>query len=505
MSRTTDLASPGSDVASSKPASSIEFIALGLTIILCAAVRFYHIGAASLWTDEILSRYYGQVFDLHYQFTAGLVTEPSPPTYTLLLRGWMALFGYSEAAMRSLSTVACILCIPVVYLLGRELAGKWQGMLAALLFALCPSNVYFAQEARVYALFTLSASIVLWAVAVLLRDPRSLKAAIGYILFGTLGLYLHATGLLFIVACAIAVGLFWLTQGAAGLRQLLRWTVFNVLVLLLGAPYLVFTFGASRAGGLDWMPPFSMHALVTCVSSVVSGLVTPRPWPGTILAAALLLALATALYLRPLSRRANVILIGVPVLFVLMVSVVSLRRPILLPRFIAWTVVPLCLLAGSELLKAGRARFAVLLTFVAAFGTGLYFQVTTPGSEKEPWREAVHAFAPELARADLVVVAPLSDPMVLKYYAPQVKNIRLWDASLPRTTMDAFADQLHIARITEPEILQAIEAKQSVWVLSNAFDLVRVDDLRKQIPATVFREWPCGKTPCAGLAGWEPR
>ena len=71
--------------------------------------------------------------------------------------------------------------------------------------------------------------------------------------------------------------------------------------------------------------------------------------------------------------------------------------------------------------------------------------------------------------------------------------------------MDAFADQLHIARITEPEILQAIEAKQSVWVLSNAFDLVRVDDLRKQIPATVFREWPCGKTPCAGLAGWEPR
>ena len=101
MSRTTDLASPGSDVASSKPASSIEFIALGLTIILCAAVRFYHIGAASLWTDEILSRYYGQVFDLHYQFTAGLVTEPSPPTYTLLLRGWMALFGHSEAAMRS--------------------------------------------------------------------------------------------------------------------------------------------------------------------------------------------------------------------------------------------------------------------------------------------------------------------------------------------------------------------------------------------------------------------
>jgi uncharacterized membrane protein len=495
----------GPDVSSSKLRVSFEFIVLGLIIFLCAALRFYHIGAASLWSDEILSRYYAEVFDLHYQFTAGLVTEPSPPTYTLLLRAWMALFGYSEAAIRSLSTIACMLCVPVIYFLGRELAGKWQGLLAALLFALCPTSLYFGQEARVYALFTLSASITLWAVAVLLRDPRSVKAAVGYVLFSTLGFYLHATGLLFILACAGAVGLFWLTQGAPGRRQLLKWIVLNVLVLLLGAPYLVYTIGASRTGGLDWMQPFSIHTLVTCFSAVVSGVLTPRPWPGTILAAALLVTLIIALWLRPLSMRANVILIGVPFLFVLLVVAVSLRRPLLLPRFLAWTVVPLCLIAGSELLVAGRARFAVLLSLVATFGVGLYFQVTTPGAEKEPWREAVHAFAPELERADLVVVAPLSDPMVLKYYAPQVKNIRLWDASLPRTTMNAFAEKVHIAPITGPEILQAIEAGQSVWVLSNGFDLVRVNDLRSHVPATVFQQWPCGQNPCAGLAGWQPR
>jgi hypothetical protein len=201
--------------------------------------------------------------------------------------------------------------------------------------------------------------------------------------------------------------------------------------------------------------------------------------------------------------RASVTLIGVPLLFVLLASVASLRRPILLPRTILWTLVPLCLLAGSEVLAAGRARFAVILSLFAAFGTGLYFQVTTPGSGKEPWREAVHAFAPELERADLVVVAPLSDPMVLRYYAPRVKNIRLWDASLPRTTMNAFADQLHIAPITRAEILQAIQAKQSVWVVSNAFDLVHVNDLQSQIPATEFREWSCDNSPCVGVAGWE--
>jgi hypothetical protein len=44
----------------------------------------------------------------------------------------------------------------------------------------------------------------------------------------------------------------------------------------------------------------------------------------------------------------------------------------------------------------------------------------------------MHALAPELERADLVVLSPLFDPMVLSYYAPQAKNVRLWDASLLR-------------------------------------------------------------------------
>src|SRR6202034_1815172 len=116
------------------------------------------------------------------------------------------------------------------------------------------------------------------------------------------------------------------------------------------------TFGASQNRALDWLPPLGIHTFVTCASAVVGGILTPRPWPGTFLAAALFVTLVISLWLRPLSMRANVTLFGV------LVAVVSLRRPILLPRFLAWTVVPLCLIAGSELLAAGRARFAVLLS-----------------------------------------------------------------------------------------------------------------------------------------------
>ena len=136
---------------------------------------------------------------------------------------------------------------------------------------------------------------------------------------------------------------------------------------------------------------------------------TPYPWPAFLLAAAVFLALGL-LWLNPPSRRANVTLIGVPCLFVALVLLLSFRRPILLPRILV--------LHGSAALRdrrepgagAGRARFAVLLSLVAAFGTGLFFQVTAPNSDKEPceiFRGNSHL---QFDQADLVVLSPVSNP-----------------------------------------------------------------------------------------------
>jgi uncharacterized membrane protein len=493
------------EVSSGQRKIPFDIFALGLILILCIALRAYHLGSASLWGDEMFSRYYVDVFGLHYVLTDGLSLETNPPTYYLLLHGWMALWGHSEAALRSLSLVASTLCVPGIYLLGRELGGKSWGLLGALLFALCPVSLYFAQETRVYALFMLAASVVLWAAAVFERDPRSVKAAVSYALSGTLCLYLHATGLLLVVACGGAVWLFLLTHGKSRRPALLKWTALNGFVLLLGVPYFVRAFTASHSGDINWVPPAGIHRFVYCASQVVSGSVTPYPWPGLLLAAAVFVALTLSLCLQPLSRRAGVILIGVPCLYVALVFVVSIGRPILLTRILAWTAVPLCLVAASQLRMAGRARYAVLVSLVAAFGTGLFFQVTRPGLDKEPWREVSQALTPELERADLLVLTPSSDPMVLGYYGPQLKNVRLWDESLHPTIMSAAAKRLHIASISELEILQAIQANHSVWVVSHSMDLGRVNDLQSRVPATIFREWFCGKAPCAAVAGWQPR
>jgi mannosyltransferase len=482
-----------------------EPLALGLIILFCIALRVYHLGAASLWSDEIFSRYYVDLFGLHYVLSDGLSKETNPPTYYLLLQGWIALWGDSEAALRSLSALASILCVPVTYLLGREFGGKSRASAAALLCALCPMSVYFAQEARVYALLMLASSAALWAAAMFLRDSRSWKTVWWYLLSATLCIYLHVTGLLFVAACTGAVWLALLARGVSAGRARSKWLAMNGLVLLLGLPYYVHVFAASRTGVINYVPAAGIHQFVYCFSQVVAGVVTPYPWPAFLLAAAACLALIVSLWLNPPSSRANVTLIGIPCLYVGLLLVLSIRRPILLPRTLVFMVVPLCVLAGRQILVTGRARFAVLLSLVAAFGTGLFFQATARNSDKEPWREISQTLAPELTQANLVVLSPVSNPEVLLYYAPQVKNLRLWDAGLPPTIMRSAAERLHMATITGPEILQAIQGGQSVWVLSHSFDLDRVNALQARVPATFFREWFCGKVPCAAAAHWQPR
>src|SRR5580698_3183907 len=267
------LASQTSEVAHVQRKISFEVIALGFIILLCALLRFYHLAAASLWSDEIFSRYYVDLFGLHYVLTDGLSRETNPPTYYLLLRGWISLFGDSEAALRSLSAAASILCVPLTYLLGRELGSKSRSLLGALLFALCPSSLYFAQETRTYALFMLAATAVLWAAAVYQRDSHSVKAMAFYLLSATLCLYLHATGLLLVLACGCAVWLYLLSNGAGTRQARFHWIVLNGVVLLLGLPYFLHVFKASHTGNIDYMPPAGIHLLVYCVSLVASGMV----------------------------------------------------------------------------------------------------------------------------------------------------------------------------------------------------------------------------------------
>ena len=196
-------------------------------------------------------------------------------------------------------------------------------------------------------------------------------------------------------------------------------------------------------------------------------------------------------------------LIVIPALFLGLVSMVSVARPILLPRILCWMLVPLSVLAARQMLRPGRLRYAVIGVWAIAFASGLTVQETTPNVGKEPWRDAFTTLSPQLMRAGLVVLSPRFDPLILKYYGPKLDQLRIWDERLPPTVMTTAVKQMGIAAISRQQIMQDIKDGGSVWVLSNSVDIPYVTALDVASPALQRRSWQCGRGICIEALQWN--
>ena len=214
------------------------------------------IGQQPLWTDELFSRYYVDLFGLKFLWTTGFAHENSPPLYYMAIDGWMHLFGAGEAAMRSLSLVASVLTLPLIYLIGRELSDPRRGLIATLIFALSPMQVGFAQEARTYALLLIPIGMVLLAVARLLRRDLRYRVLCLYGTGAITALYCHATAVIFIAACNIVViGAILSDRLFNRSVALTRWIIINALVGLAAVPELVAIVVMGRDGIRNRMDP----------------------------------------------------------------------------------------------------------------------------------------------------------------------------------------------------------------------------------------------------------
>jgi hypothetical protein len=128
------------------------WVIAGLTA-LAAVLRFATLTHQSFWFDEAQAAH-----EMHRSF-AGMLSlwstnEPNPPLYFVLAWPWAQLFGTGEAGMRSLSAVAGVAVIPIVWLCGRELISSRAGLLAAALAAVNPFLIWYSQEGREYMLLS---------------------------------------------------------------------------------------------------------------------------------------------------------------------------------------------------------------------------------------------------------------------------------------------------------------------------------------------------------------
>jgi mannosyltransferase len=170
---TLPAAEIGSAEGSLAPSRSAVLWALGALTALGIAVRFATLGVQSYHHDEVITVARVIPGSFSHMLNEVRLSESNPPLYYVLAWGWAKAFGSGEVAMRSLTSIFGAATIPVAYAIGRELASRRAGLIAAALVAVNPMLIWYSQEARSYSL------LVFFAALSLLFFIRALRSGSG--------------------------------------------------------------------------------------------------------------------------------------------------------------------------------------------------------------------------------------------------------------------------------------------------------------------------------------
>lgn len=263
---------PADDAVSTSRASKLERFALTVIMILSATLCFWGLGRQGLGFDELFTFSIAESGPINSVGAAA--RDISPPLYFILQSMMLMVMRPSEWTLRLLSAVSCTLTTPVLYLAGKRLIGAQVGLWAAGLYAVSRMGLWYAQEARMYALFMLLSALLLLVFALLLERPTWQRAALLTLVLVALE-YTHVYGYLAAPILLLPVlALPWLRRrvgrlvaaaSAAAVALLLPW----VPVLLRQTD----TVQTAASAGLWWIerPPNIALALLNDLAAYAPG------------------------------------------------------------------------------------------------------------------------------------------------------------------------------------------------------------------------------------------
>lgn len=204
-----------------------RWLAVGLTL-LAWALMSWRLGEKSLWWDESLSLYRAQqnirtILAGRIDFPGVETVDQHPPLYFLLLKGVIALGGEADTSLRLPSAFFGVILVALLYVGGRLLRNQRAGVLAALLGAISPFYLWYAQEARMYTMvtaLTLAATLCLWWAIV--RTRR--MGFVGFGLLAAAALVTHyLTALLLVYWAILALALWGMRPRSSDMAASSRW------------------------------------------------------------------------------------------------------------------------------------------------------------------------------------------------------------------------------------------------------------------------------------------
>jgi len=472
------------------PAKWIAWLPLLAIVLIGAFLRIYLLGALSVWYDEMFSIVIAKN-SLLGTVTAAAAHDVHPPLYYVLLHCWILAFGESDVAIRLLSAIFGIFAIPMVYLVGRTIFSEEVGLIAALILAVSPFNVYYAQEARMYSLLVLLTLLSMYFFILLMRGTKQKTLYIGYVIATIFLLYTHVYGLLVVLAQNIYFLTLFIVRNLprAGVKQ---WVALQCVVASLFAPWVVVL--------LHKLPRWTADQSGAMPPTVSDLLYALRVYAGTTLLLAVFLVLcgllvAASVYPRRQAKEARAepvekarLIAGIPLSLASYLCLVWLLTLNLVPFFISQRLpgiyyyryaiaasVPLYLFVakGVSIIRVRPIKLAVigvivLLAISAIYHApipeiqGTYVNIGVP---KAPVREAVNYINTNAQSGDLIVFSPFWD----RYFFFHYTNRSVAILGLP--TNDGESNAMTLEALTN-----ATNAHNRIWLIED--DNPRYSELR---------------------------
>lgn len=405
-------------------------------------LRLIDIGRRPFWLDEIFT------LERASMSPAALVHDSfinhHMPSFFLMLAPLVSL-GDPQFWLRVPSAAFGAAAVALVYLIAREIAGRMAGVFAALVIGFSPTALAFSQEARSYTMEMCLILVALYGVVRLAMDVpaaslpwRHPRAAAGAWLLFVVGsaaaLDVLGDGLPWLLTANLIGGiLIW--QSPLRLSFLRNLALADGAIAVLTVPFYVLMAHTQDKGFVEsvmWIPPLNMSRLWYDVSSIylmrIADSVTFRlmdvPTPRVVMwviEAGMLAAVglgAWRLRNRPAVFAALVLSL---VVLPLMLTLISIWRPVLLPRYILWSAAPFAILTGigggfCVRNFSARTRMGVVTAVIALLLVNLlpYYNVET----KPRWDIAARMLAMDVAPGDVVFLNDQGALPILRAYLP---------------------------------------------------------------------------------------
>jgi mannosyltransferase len=398
-----------------------RFLFAGI-LVVGALLRLSGLGRESLWQDESWTWYlvHDSLGDLLHRL---ILSDAHPPLYFLLLWPWVKL-GDSETLLRLPSALLGIASLPLLYRLGRSLAGAREGLVAMAFLAVSPFHVMYSQEARSYSLLFFLCLLSLDLLVAVRERPGDRRRWAALAVVTAAIIYTEYLGVFFILG-EMALALAWGQRDRGFSRGCL---LASAAAFALFIPWIPTAFGhVTHVGQGFWLPKPVPAVLGMELSRMivyphgVTATIESAGSPGLaigVLAAALpaIGMVALGLGAARLSRRPELApWVWATIVPILTMGVTGFFISIFCARGLIYVLAPLLALAavGATALPGWTGRLSIAAGLLCAL-PGL---ASIHGSlHKENWRAAAGFLRLHVAPGELVIVDEGFLDVNLRYY-----------------------------------------------------------------------------------------